>query len=514
MKCIYIDPPYNTGKDFVYRDNYADNLRNYQELTGQIDGEGNRVSTNSDSDGRYHSNWLNMMYPRLILARNLLKKNGIIFVSIDHREISNLKSLMDEVFGENNCVTIFKWNKTSTPPSLSKKVRHKYEFVLCYERIYSSNEYKGGSSNGGDMPLLNDGNPISSIKIPKESLQFKFNGHYEIGEYGRVRLLNSIDITNRYSSEDVHLAGPFKWTQDSLNKEIERGTTFIIKSEQFAIRYIRQGKRYKKPSDIISKKECEVGTNEDARKEIERLFGKNIMSFPKPISLMQYLIKFVETNDEIVLDFFSGSSSTAHAVLKLNTEDGGTRRFIQIQLPEPTNRKDDAYKAGYLTIAEIGKERIRRVVNQIKQEDPDKAKAMDLGFKVFKLDSSNIKVWDGSLDKLEQSLYDSIEPIKADRSQEDVLYEILLKYGLDLALPIEERAIEDQTVFNVGSGSLFVCLGDNIGSAVAEAIGHWKEECSPEICRVVFKDGGFTDVEKVNSVQILKRFGIEEVKSI
>ena len=167
MKCIYIDPPYNTGKDFVYRDNYADNLRNYQELTGQIDGEGNRVSTNSDSDGRYHSNWLNMMYPRLILARNLLKKNGIIFVSIDHREISNLKSLMDEVFGENNCVTIFKWNKTSTPPSLSKKVRHKYEFVLCYERIYSSNEYKGGSSNGGDMPLLNDGNPISSIKIPK-----------------------------------------------------------------------------------------------------------------------------------------------------------------------------------------------------------------------------------------------------------------------------------------------------------------------------------------------------------
>ncbi|MDE2673977.1 MAG: site-specific DNA-methyltransferase [Paracoccaceae bacterium] len=511
---IYIDPPYNTGKDFVYKDDYTDNLRNYQEITGQIDCEGNRLSTNSDSDGRYHSNWLSMMYPRLILARNLLQEDGVLFVSIDHREIANLKCLMDDIFGESNFVAIFKWNKTSTPPSLSRKVRHKYEYVLCYERAYSPKEYTGGYSEGGDMPLLNDGNPISVITIPKESLLFKFNGRYAVGKYGRVRLLNDIDIVDGYSVEDVHLEGPFKWVQDNLNKEIGEGTTFVIKSEKFAIRYIRPGGRYKKPSDIISKKECEVGTNEDAGKEIKSLFGSNVMSFPKPVSLMQYLIKFVDTNDEIILDFFAGSSSSAHAVLSLNREDGYNRQFIQVQLPEPTNDDSDAKKAGFMNIAEIGKERIRRVVNQIKQEDPIKAEAMDLGFKVFKLDSSNIKSWDGSPENLEQSLFDSVENIKRDRSQEDVLYEILLKYGLDLFSPVQERIIENQTVFNVGSGSLFVCLGDDIDGSVAEGIGQWKEACNPEFCRVVFEDSGFTDVEKVNSFQILKKYGIREVRSI
>ncbi len=511
---IYIDPPYNTGNDFVYRDNYKDNLRNYQELTGQFDSRGNRLSTNSESDGRYHSNWLSMMYPRLILARNLLKKDGIIFVSIDHREVSNLKCLMDEIFGESSFVTIFKWNKTSTPPSLSKKVRHKYEFILCYEKIYSSNEYQGGEADGGDMPLLNDGNPNSVIQIPKKYLHFKFNGSYLMGQYGRVHLLNDIEIIDGYSHEDVILEGPFKWTQDNLNKEIEKGTTLIIKTEKFAIRYIREGIRQKKPSDIISKKECEVGTNEDAGKEIQRLFGKNIMSFPKPVSLMEYLINFIDTDNEIILDFFSGSSSSAHAVLELNKEDGGNRRFIQVQLPEPTDPQSDAYKAGFKTIAEIGKERIRRVVKQIREEGPIKAQDMDLGFRVFKLDSSNIKSWDGTPENLEKSLYDSVEPIKEERTHEDVLYEILLKYGLDLSLPIEERMIGNQKVFNVGCGQLFVCLEDGIDSSAADGIGKWKQECNPEVCRVVFKDSGFTDVEKVNSFQILKRYEINEVRSI
>jgi len=455
-----------------------------------------------------------MMYPRLVLARNLLKDNGVIFISIDNREISNLKKIMDDIFGESNFVTIFKWNKTSTPPSLSMKVRHKYEFILCYEKNYSSNEYFGGSSEGGDMPLLNEGNPNSVISIPKDALKFNFNGKFTAGSYGRVRLLNDIEIIDGQSSEVVCLEGPFKWVQSNLLDEVANGTRFIIKSQKFAIRYIRPGIRYKKPSDIISKKECGVGTNEDANKEMKILFGKNIMSFPKPTSLIRYLIKFVDIKDDIVLDFFSGSSTSAQAILELNKEDGGARRFIQVQIPEITDNNSDAFKSGFETIAEIGKERIRRVSRKIREQDPIAAQNMDLGFRVFKLDSSNIKSWDGSPENIKKSLYDSVDNIKEDRTQEDVLYEILLKYGLDLSLPIEERMVSNQKIFNVGGGALFACLEDAIDSSVSDGIGKWKEECNPETCRVIFKDSGFTDVEKVNSFQILKRYGIHEAQSI
>lgn len=200
--------------------------------------------------------------------------------------------------------------------------------------------------------------------------------------------------------------------------------------------------------------------------------------------------------------------------MKLNAEDGGNRKYMMLQLPEPTDLKSEAYKAGYKTITEIGKERIRRVVKKIKEEHPDKSKKMDLGFKVFKLDSSNIKIWDSSPKNLEDSLLDAIDNIKTDRSPEDILYEILLKYGLDLALPIEQRVIEQKTVFNVALGSLFICLGDEITSKVAEGIGKWKSECNPEVCRVIFKDTEFTDIQKTNSVQVLKRFGINQIRSI
>ncbi len=512
---IYIDPPYNTGKDFIYKDNYKDNLRNYQEVTGQIDHQGNKLSTNVESEGRFHSNWLNMMYPRLILARNLLTEDGVIFISIDQREITNLKQLMDNIFGENAFAAIFKWKKTSTPPSLSNKVRNKFEFVLCYEKESVPKKFKAGTTEGGDMPLLNNDNPISQLSIPKEKLEFMFNGLFQKGRIGRVYLCNEIKIKNGRSNVDVVLEGPFKWGQKNLDIEVDSGTTFVIKSEKFAIRYIRDGIRFKTPSDIISKNECGVGTNEDAGKEIESLFGIKLFSFPKPSSLISYLFNFLDSPDGIFLDFFAGSSSSAHAVLELNKEDGGHRRFIQVQLPEPTDPKSEAYKAGYKNIAQIGKERIRRVIKKIKEEEPEKSKDMDLGFKVFKLCSSNIKAWDGgdrNIDSLRKSLSDSVENIKEDRSQEDVLYEILLKQGLDLSLPIEERTIEKARVFNAGHGALMVCLADRITSKVAEGIGHWKAECKPDECVVIFKDIGFTDVEKTNSIQTLKRYGIKNIK--
>jgi adenine-specific DNA-methyltransferase len=222
---------------------------------------------------------------------------------------------------------------------------------------------------------------------------------------------------------------------------------------------------------------------------------------------------YFEEND-IIFDFFSGSASSAHATLVSSLNTNIKIQFIQVQLPEPTNTNSQSNKANYKTITDIGKERIRRAAKKISEENPEKAKNLDLGFKVFKLDSSNIKSWDGNPDELKENLFNARTNIKQDRTEEDVLYEILLKYGLDLTLPIEEKTIEGKTVFNVGFGALFICLADNITSKVAEGIGKWKEDLNPEICRVIFKDTGFTDVEKTNSVQTLKRFGITEIKSI
>jgi adenine-specific DNA-methyltransferase len=235
---------------------------------------------------------------------------------------------------------------------------------------------------------------------------------------------------------------------------------------------------------------------------------------PKVTSICQEHIGSFTKENDIVLDFFSGSASVAHATMKLNLEENSNRKHIQVQLPEPTEEKSEAFKAGYKTITELGKERIRRAAKKISTENPEKAKNLDLGFKVFKLDTSNIKGWDGNPDNLDESLFDAQDNIKTDRTEHDVLYEILLKYGLDLTLPIEEKAIESKTVFSIGYGALFICLADAITSKVAEGIGKWKEELQPEVCRVVFKDSGFSDVEKTNSLQILKRFGITEIKSI
>ena len=536
MKCIYIDPPYNTGKDFVYRDNYADNLRNYQELTGQIDGEGNRVSTNSDSDGRYHSNWLSMMYPRLILARNLLHDDGVILISIDDNELHNLIQVCTEIFGAESFVNNFVWVSNSKGRQIKGSgAATTKEYILCFSKkidnlskfhidvkyakksmpdIYKGFDYKVKSDIIGEYittnQLYNTNSKFNENTRPNLVYDIFYNSlknEVLTGNVGDELPNGFVRISPHRILRGERKFHAWRWERRRVIRDKDE-LEFVLAGGEWDVYTKRRDFSTTSLKDLITNFSTSLGT-EDLKK-----LDLNVFPHPKSAELIKLLIKTMGDKSMNIVDFFAGSSSTAHAVLKLNAEDGGTRRFIQIQLPEPTNRKDDAYKAGYLTIAEIGKERIRRVVHQIKQEDPAKAKAMDLGFKVFKLDSSNIKAWDGSLDNLEQSLYDSTEPIKVDRSQEDVLYEILLKYGLDLALPIEERAIEDQTVFNVGSGSLFVCLGDNIGSAVAEAIGHWKEECSPEICRVVFKDGGFTDVEKVNSVQILKRFGIEEVKSI
>ncbi len=543
VKMIYIDPPYNTGNDFVYKDNYKDNLKNYQEISGQVDSEGNKLTTNSESDGRYHSNWLNMMYPRLRLARNLLADTGIIFISIGVEELSNLKSITNEIFGESNFIEIFSWVKTSTPPALSTKSRKTNEYILCYEKNRNSIKYDGEPLDGGDQPLLNSGNSLRQLTFPRDKVLFKkdkfSNGILPKGQPDRVKLIEDINIKDGYSQKDFVLEGEFKWTQEFLNEEVSKGTTFIIKSEKLSIRFIRDEDGYKRPtnfikekytSPIINKPKNGVGTNENASSELKELMGGDFFDYPKPISLIKHLLNFNTAANDIVIDFFSGSGTTGEATMRYNIEFDKNLKYILVQLPEVldlSKSKDSSDKVkitagiNFLnsinkrnTIAELGKERIRRAAIKIKEENPDKVKDLDMGFKVFKLDSSNIKSWDGNPDEIESSLWDAVTNIKDDRTEEDVLYEILLKYGLDLTLPIEGKTIEGKMVFNVGLGALFICLADNITSKVAEGIGKWKEVLNPEICRVIFKDTGFTDVEKTNSVQTLKRFGITEIKSI
>ena len=478
IKMIYIDPPYNTGNDFVYNDDFKQTTDEYLEDSGQFDEEGNRLDKNLESNGRFHTDWLNMIYPRLKLARNLLNDDGVIFISIDDNEQANLKKVCDEVFGEKNFICNFKWNRTSTPPSLSKKVRLKYEYILCYEKRRNNIEYNGGVSEGGDMPLLNEGNSIRKLIFPKNNVYFGFDGSYEAGNYHKVRLISDIRINNGISDKDVIIEGQFKWTQEKLNEELQNGTKVFIKSIKFAPRYLRNKIKNKKPSDIISKQECNVGTNEDAAKGIISLFNKNIMDYPKPDSLINYFIPFAEINKEsIILDFFSGSATTAEAVMQLNAEDGGNRKFIMVQLPEQTDEKSEAYKAGYKNICEIGKERIRRAGEKILEENKDKENIdkLDVGFRVLKTDSSNMKDVYYTPENTEQSFLDSLEDnIKEDRTQEDLLFQVMLDLGVPLSSTIEVEQIEDAKVFKVEDRFLVACFDGSISDEVVKQIADMK----------------------------------------
>lgn len=523
VKVIYIDSPYNTGKDFVYKDNYKDNLKNYQEITGQIDNEGNKLTTNSDSEGRFHSNWLNMMYPRLRLARNLLTEDGVIFMSIDDNEVDNLKKIGCEIFGESNFLGVVCWKHTQQ----SKNDERFFSRQSNYNLVFAKNETSCPNFrfNRTEEDNKNYSNPDNDPKGDWRSGDVRSPNYRETLKFS-IKTPNGNEISPPENG--------WRWSKETVAKKIEDGEIIFKSDFSGIIRKIYLANQDgRTPENLWEGKQ--FGTTRIANSEIKSLFDDSTpFDTPKPTGLVEKMMELIQKKDDYtVLDFFSGSGTTAHAVMKFNARDEGKRKFIQVQLPEPTSEKSEAFKLGYKKITEIGKERIRRAGKKIAEENPEKANDLDLGFKVFKLDSSNIRSWDGNIGKQElgavlegyientkDSEYTIDEETKAKipnpdiRTQEDIMYEILLKYGLDLTLPIEEKEIAGKKVFNVGFGALFICLGNNITSAVAEGIGQWKEEVNPEICRVVFKDNGFTDVEKTNSVQILKRFGITEIKTL
>jgi|SRR5690625_456927 len=534
IKMIYIDPPYNTGKDFVYKDNYKDNLTNYLELTGQTDGDGKKLSTNTDSDGRYHSNWLNMMYPRLKLARNLMTDDGVIFISIDDNEQANLKKLCDEIFGEENFVNTLIWNKQHSQQQ--GVIKRYHESVLIYAKnTLVISKIKGGEGeiNAGAQKKISKSNPASSFVFPKGTRVDSKKDFILEGTYGgseKTTVINGRFVCiNGFLAEDVELEAG--WTQknqmiswfnnlETIDSKGQKVLEFYFNSEGKL--KCRKERSVITPSSILPN----FGMSSQNTEELSKLIGGHYFENPKPVEMIKLLSNWFTESDNKILDFFSGSGTTAHAVMALNAEDGGNRKCISVQLPEPTDEKSEAYKAGYKTIAEITKERIRRAGELIKKEllekgeaEAERSRSLDVGFRAFKLDSSNIRTWDTAVEKLEGQL-DAFEEnngdsIKSDRTEEDVLFEILLKYGLELTLPIQEKKVDGCTIYNIGFGAMYICLSNDIKVSVAKAIGEWHKESFDDKPSVIFKDAGFAnDADKTNTVQTLRQAGIENVKSI
>lgn len=516
VKMIYIDPPYNTGKDFVYKDNYKDNLAEYNEKFNRTDTEGNVLSseTNNEGNARYHSNWLNMMYPRLQLARTLLKDDGVIFISIDDNEVHNLRRICDEIFGEENFVTTTIWERAFAPINLKKHFSESHDYIVCYAKKITNainlglprgeeglNRYRNPDNDPRGV-WQSDNLSVGPIVQEKVYEITTPGGRKILPPNGRCWLLTKERFEEFKSDNRI-------WFGEDGNN-VPR-----IK------RFLSEVKNSVTPMTIW--KHQEVGHSQSASQSLKKLFdNKDYFDYPKPVDLIKSIIRLYSEDDDLIIDFFSGSSTTAYAVMDLNKEDllegkEANRKYIMVQLPEPTDEKSEAYKAGYKTISEIGKERIRRAANQIKEELKDQAEVLeklDLGFKVFKLDSSNIHTWDTAPEALENNLFRD-EVIKEDRTAEDVLYEVLLKYGLDLTYPIEEVTLDNKKIYSVGAGQLIFCLEDGVTRNTAQAIIDWAKEDEIIDPKIVFKDAGFTsDVEKTNLIQLFKTHGVIDVKSI
>ena len=514
VKLIYIDPPYNTGKDFVYRDDYRNNIKNYLELTGQIDGENRKLSSNSESSGRFHTDWLNMMYPRLKLARDLLKNDGFVLISIDENEESHLRILCDEVFGPENFLSTVCWRRKKESSNDGKGFAVKGEFLLVFRR--------GEKGQPNRLPL-SESYLKSSYKNPTDKFP-----------EGRWRPV-PITVTKGHQSGGYRysIITPKGTTHDRVWLYSEKGYRDLV--DRGRIYWGRDGNGI--PQRVMYAKESggtlpdniwlDIATNKEGKKEVTKLLGVDVFDTVKPVALISHALEICTGPNSLVLDFFAGSGTTGHAVMAQNAADGGGRRYILVQLPELLNLEDKSQKnaAAYCdklgkprNIAELTKERLRRTAQKIKDENP--VFAGDLGFRVFKLDSSNIRAWEPNPDDLEETLLDSIDHIKPDRSEEDILHELLLKLGLDLCVPIESRAVAGKTVRSIGGGTLIVCLDEKIAQEDVEplalGIADWHDELAPAgDSTVVFRDSAFVDdIAKTNLTAILEQHGLENVRSL
>jgi adenine-specific DNA-methyltransferase len=510
VKMIYIDPPYNTGNDFIYPDDYSESLQTYLEYTGQVDAQGKKFSTNTETDGRFHSKWLNMMYPRLYLARNLLQDDGVIFISVDDHEVDNLKKICNEIFGEENNVENFIWKKSYGGGAKEHFAVKQHESCLLYTKNAEALE---------DFWLPPD----------PEAEEKYYDGrdeHYGTRGPYRIKPLEATKSMDRRENLIFPIPAPdgteiwpkrqWWWRRERVAKALgENGLVFTETRDGWSVSYKQYligedgKKRGIKPFSVIDKIFTQHGTA-----DLRTLFDDEVVvQFPKPVALMTYFLHFGSGRDSIILDFFAGSGTIAQAILELNKEDGGNRKFILVQLPEPTGRTD------YPTITDICKERVRRVINKLNEEDEGKlnldgAKQQDRGFRVFKLAESNFTPWNAEVPHaaaaLAQQLELHVDHICTGRTAQDLLYEILLKSGFPLTTPIEPLQLAGKTVYSVADGALFLCLERALTLDVIRAMA----ESRPE--RVVCLDAGFAgnDQLKANAAQIFKTKGVTSFKTV
>jgi adenine-specific DNA-methyltransferase len=511
VKLIYIDPPYNTGKDFVYPDDFRDSIRNYLELTGQLEG-GRRVVSNTDASGRYHTEWLNMMYPRLKMARSLMSEDSIIAISVDDVELDNIRKIVAEIFGEENFIAQIIWRKRSTPPN-DKIIGSNHDYILVFSK--SIDQVGLNLRERSEEQVARYRNPDNHPKGPWAAGDLMAN--VKGGRY--VASLN-FPIVNPKTQEE-HFPGTngnWRFARDTIERLIANNEIFFgedgrgkPKLKRF-LAEVKDGVTYPTIWDFVP-------LNTSGSNEMKELFGEaTIFESPKPVGLIQELLRLGTEADAICLDFFAGSGTLAHAVLSQNSADQGFRRFICVQLPEVAPQESEAAKRGFRTIADLTKERIRRASASVKRANP--MFSGDTGFRVFKLASSNIRAWEPDAADLENSLLKNAEHLVQGRKEQDVLYELLLKLGLDLCVPIEAKTIASKSVHSIGGGALIVCLADGLTKDVIEPLASgivaWRGALAPAVdTRVVFKDSGFTDdIAKTNMAAILNQNGISDVRSL
>jgi adenine-specific DNA-methyltransferase len=540
VKMIYIDPPYNTGKEFIYPDKYSETLETYLAYAGLVDDEGKKFATNTANEGRYHTKWLNMMYPRLYLARNLLQEDGVIFISIDDNELVNLRKLCDEIFGEENFLGTITVQSNPRGRQSDTYFASVHDYLVCYaknstESIISGaplteeqkKEFKYTDSNGELYRLLGLRQRGSASK--REDRPDMFFPIYVNEETQELSLTeNGPGWIPIYPQKSDGSDGRWMWGKDKVKKDINLLVPKIIdRRDEYDIfvkdyLYIGETERTRKYKTIWDSK---LYNNQAGTQEVKKLIKSDAMSFPKPKDLIKEICRLGSKTDSIIVDFFAGSGTTAHAVLDLNKEDHGARKFLLIQLPENTERED------FKTIADIGKERIRRVIKTIEEEqaakaaDPqmklpgvdDEQPPLDLGFKVFKLDKSNFRIWDGTdpnmpLEKLEEQLSLHVDHIDPNAGQEDILYELLLKAGFMPTEKVESIKIAGKTVFSIADGALLICLEDEITRELIDAVA----EAEP--MQFICLDRGFkgNDQLKANAVQTFaaRNQGREKEKQI
>ena len=511
VKLIYIDPPYNTGKDFVYLDDYRDSIRNYLELTGQVDRESRILSSNSETSGRFHTNWLNMIYPRLKLARNLLNPQGVMIISLDDGELAGLKMVCDEIFGEECFAATIAWKKRSTPPN-DRVVGAQHDYLLVYAK-----------------------NPDQGLRLrrrsPEQLAKYKNPDNHPKGSWAAGDLMANVKggryvkslyfpIVNPRTGEEFYPSsqGNWRFNREKIQHLLDNNEICFGKNDKGRPKLkrflcdIKEGITWTTLWDFVP-------LNTDGSKEMAEIFGNMaVFENPKPVGLLQSIIQLGGSKDGIVLDFFAGSGTTGAAVMMENIASEQSMRYIMVQLPEECGEESQAAQHGFHTLSDLCKERLRRVAKNIVNEHPDYNG--DLGFRTFKLDYSNIRAWSPDRDNLSETLLDNIDHIVMGRSEEDILYELIIKLGLDLCVPIETQPIVGKTIHSVGAGTLLACLDDNLARDIVEplalGIADWHAKLAPVgDTMVFFRDSAFEDdVAKTNCTAILQQYGLSSIRSL